>query len=318
MNCAKARIPCIYKAPPPPRRRRKGAREIDIHARLKLYEDALRELGIDPEELENKEAIFSSKAVGGNLDATETDEALNGTIPVGPRRHQNSNDKKEPGVLISGDGKSRYLENGLWTSLKSEFRDSKLLLDESSDEGVEFEDTPSPEAFSPDGESLLFGTHKPATTLRPLHPRPVQIFKLWQTYLDNINPMVKLFHTPTIQQVVLNASGNLDDIPKNAEALIFSIYCIASASLDDAECEAIMGDPKALVMQRFRVGAQHALVNAGFLKTNDLMILQAYVLFLVSFFHAAYRLRFYMSLIILSGVLTKLRCARVMDFQWRS
>jgi hypothetical protein len=281
MNCAKAGVPCIYKAPPPPRRRKRGAQDIDIHSRLRLYEDALRELGIDPAELGNKPNVL--KAAGSGLDTAETDEALNGVIPIGPQKHHTSNANKEPGVLISGDGKSRYLENGLWTSLEGEFQDSKDLLDDTSDEEVlEFGDTPSPEQFFPDGGSLLFGTLKSAATLRPLHPQPVQIFKLWQTYLDNINPLVKIFHTPTIQQIVLNASGNLDDIPKNIEALMFSIYCIALASLGDVECDAIIGEPKSLVMQRFRVGAQHALINAGFLKTNDLVVLQAFVLFLVS------------------------------------
>lgn len=283
MNCAKARVPCIYKAPPPPRRRKKGARDIDIYAKLRLYEDALRELGVDPAELGKEPNFLRPKAADSVLNTDEADEALNGVIPVGPQKYQIPKANNEPGVLISGDGKSRYLDNVLWTSLEGEFRDSKDLLDDSSDEEVlEFGDTPSPEQFFPDGGSLLFGTPKSAATLRPLHPQPVQIFKLWQTYLDNINPIVKVFHTPTVQQIVLNASGNLDDIPKNIEALMFSIYCVALSSLGDAECDAIVGEPKSLGMQRFRVGVQHALVNAGFLKTNDLVVLQAFVLFLVS------------------------------------
>jgi hypothetical protein len=283
MNCTKARVPCIYKTPPPPRRHKKGARDIDIYAKLRLYEDALRELGIDPAQLGKEPNILRPKVVGSGLDTAEADEALNGVISIGLQKHQTSKVNKEPGVLISSDGKSRYLDNGIWTSLEGEFRDSTGLLDESSDEEVlEFGDTSSPEQFFPDSGSLLFGTPKFAATLLPLHPQPVQIFKLWQTYLDNINPIVKVFHTPTVQQIVLNASGNLDDIPKNIEALMFSIYCVALASLGDTECDAIVGEPKSLVMQRFRIGAQHALVNAGFLKTNDLVVLQAFVLFLVS------------------------------------
>ncbi|KAF2794247.1 hypothetical protein K505DRAFT_304315 [Melanomma pulvis-pyrius CBS 109.77] len=132
MNCAKARVPCIYKAPPPPRRRKKGMRDIDIHARLRLYEDALREVGIEPTDLENKPESFWPKARGS---ATGTDAvALDYAIPAGPEKRPVGTITKEAGLLISGNGKSRYLENGLWTSLKGEFRDSKDILDESSDE----------------------------------------------------------------------------------------------------------------------------------------------------------------------------------------
>lgn len=117
---------------------------------------------------------------------------------------------------------------------------------------------------------------------RPLHPQPVQIFKLWQAYLDNVNPIVRIFHTPTVQQMISNATGNLDDLPKNVEALLFAIYFAAVESLSPAECDSILGESKAVVSPRFTAAAQHALVNASFLKTSDLMVLQALVLFLVS------------------------------------
>jgi hypothetical protein len=109
----------------------------------------------------------------------------------------------------------------------------------------------------------------------------VQIFKLWQTYLENIHPLVKVCHTPSIQQVILNASGNLHDLSKPVEALLFAMYSISLNSLGDAECQAIMGEPKSGVTARFRTGIQCALINASFLKTSDTMVLQALVLFLV-------------------------------------
>ncbi|KAF2464233.1 uncharacterized protein BDR25DRAFT_346753 [Lindgomyces ingoldianus] len=274
-NCTKARVKCIYKTPPPPRRRKKGVREIDVHARLRLYEDALRKLGVEPADLEREELH--------KLQVRRASLVENTFFEEDAERAQHGRRNSDAGVLISGDGKSRYLENQLWTSLRGEFRDSKELLEESSEE-EDFQDSSgsSPVAFSNDGSNLLFGIAKSATNLRHAHPQPVQVFKLWQTYLDNINPLVKVFHTPTVQQQILNSSGNLDEIPKNIEALLFGIYCISLGSIGDAECDAIMGEPKAIVTQRFRSAAQHALINANFLKSSDLMVLQAFVLFLLS------------------------------------
>ncbi|KAF2107099.1 hypothetical protein BDV96DRAFT_458280, partial [Lophiotrema nucula] len=273
-NCTKARVPCIYKAPPPPRRKKKGAQDIDTSTRLRLYEDALRKLGVDPADVEKEEIAKTSRKTATT--ATHNDEPR---IPVAKEDRV----RKQEGVLVTSAGKSVYLDNALWTGLTGEFRDSKEILEDSSDDEA-FGDTPytTPEAISSDVTNLLFASTRGTVNLRGLHPQPVQIFKLWQAYLDNINPLSKLFHTPSIQQLVLHATGNLDDLPRNLEALLFGIYCVSLSSLSEVECDTILGDPKDVLAAKFRSGAQHALVNASFLRSNDLMVLQAYVLFLLS------------------------------------
>jgi hypothetical protein len=274
-NCTRARVVCIYKAPPPPRRRKKGIREVDVHAKLRLYEDALRKLGVEPDELVQKEAKKSEKRPSSE----EEEDGAERNDENGPTKGAGSSG----GILVSSeDGKSRYFENTLWTSLKNEFRDShEFLLDDTSsdedDDKIQITTVPMT-MFSEDG-ILLLGTTKTSANLRPLHPSPVQGFRLWQAYLDNVNPLLKLFHTPTLQQLISNASSDLDNLPKNIEALLFAIYCMAVESMNDAECYAIMGELKAVVSQRFKTATQHALVNASFLKTSDLMVLQALVLF---------------------------------------
>ncbi|KAF2680491.1 hypothetical protein K458DRAFT_421427 [Lentithecium fluviatile CBS 122367] len=275
-NCTRARVECVYKAPPPPRRRKKGVRDIDVYTRLRLYEDRLRELGEEPEEVVRKALSKSGKRAsrgGGDEDSDRE-----------PKEETKGIDSKSKGVLVSsGNGKSRYLENTLWTSLGSEFRLSEaLLLDEdtsSDEEETAKRNVPTSLGFPSEDGHLIWGTSKIAANLRPLHPQPVQMFKLWQTYLDNVNPLMKLFHSPTVQQLISNASGRLDNLPKNVEALLFSIYCMAVESMSEAECDAIMGESKTVVSQRFKTATQHALVNANVLKTSDLMVLQALVLF---------------------------------------
>lgn len=275
-NCTKAHLLCVYKAPPPPRRRRKGVRDVDTATRLRIYENALRKAGIDPESLFkdgvlDNNSIVDQAGVNGNVRSRRT---------VTPPDDSNAN---EIGVLVTEHGKSRYLENGIWTSLRSEFRDLKDILDENSDdESSDGRASVAPAAFSSDGSRLLFGSPASSTGLRSLHPQPVEAFKLWQTYLDNINPLIKLFHAPTVQQLISEANGNLDNVPRNVEALLFAIYSISIESLSDRECVAITGAPKETARQQFRSGAQHALINASFLKTSDLMVLQALTLFIVS------------------------------------
>ncbi|PVI05396.1 hypothetical protein DM02DRAFT_99098 [Periconia macrospinosa] len=275
-NCYKARVDCVYKVPPPPRRQKRGLREIDNRARLRIYEDALRKVGVDPEALVKQELDRTKRRA-----SLSTSKAVNDFYEAVLPETVRSELGDDHGLLVSGEGRSRYLENTLWTSLKGEFRDTKEILDDSSSEEDD-DSAVSPPTFSHgSGGNLLFGASKSAA-LNLLHPQPIQIFKIWQIYLDNINPLLKVFHTPSVQQLISSASGHLEDLPRNTEALLFAIYAVSVESLDDSECMDIMNETKATATRRFRAAAQMALINANFMKTSDPIVLQALVLLIAS------------------------------------
>jgi hypothetical protein len=163
-----------------------------------------------------------------------------------------------------------------------QFRDAEDLLQGSSeDEMFEHPITRTYEELGGDGEDLLFG-RKASPNLKSLHPSPVHIFRLWQTFLDNVNPLIKLFHAPTVQQKVLDAAADLENIPKNIEALMFGIYAAATMSMNDEECHKLFDKNKDEVLVHFQSGAKHALRNAGYLRSSDLVVLQAFTLYLVT------------------------------------
>lgn len=138
------------------------------------------------------------------------------------------------------------------------------------------------ESSSLDASFLLLGSPPPSLGRVPLHPQPVQIFKLWQTFLDNVNPLSKVIHAPTLQVKILDATGNLDNLQPNMEALLFAIYTTAICSLSSDECEIIMGEPKTKLFPRFLTATEQALSKASFLESSDLMLLQAFVLLLIA------------------------------------
>ena len=151
-------------------------------------------------------------------------------------------------------------------------------------ESEEDDDSPEMAKNEPNhqAECLLFGQPAPVN-LHSSHPQPLQIFKLWQTCLDNVNPLVKLFHAPTVQQMILEASGNLDKLSTSTEALMFAIYLCATMSLSEEECKSMMGKSRAAIVLRFANAAQQALVNAKVLQSSNMVVLQAFTLFLVRF-----------------------------------
>jgi hypothetical protein len=65
------------------------------------------------------------------------------------------------------------------------------------------------------------------------------------------------------------------------EALMFSIYSSALLCMQVDEVQKYFKDTKSTLLARYRHCAQQALVNAGVLGTSELMVLQAFVLFIV-------------------------------------
>lgn len=131
------------------------------------------------------------------------------------------------------------------------------------------------------GGFLFCGT-VPAKALQRFHPDPVQIFHLWQIFLEGVNPLTKMVHAPTLQQRILEAASDLDAVSRELEALMFAIYYAALMPMHEAEALKIFNAPKKDLLSRYRACAEQALVNARVLGTSDLRVLQAFVIFLVS------------------------------------
>lgn len=130
-----------------------------------------------------------------------------------------------------------------------------------------------------DGFPFVIGGSTSSVT--NLHPPGVQIFQLWQIYLENVNPLLKVTHTPTIQGALIEAAANPAKIAKPLEALMFSIYFIAIISMTENEVRETFQDDKNRLLSKYHHGTQQALINAGFMRSPDLVVLQAYVMYLV-------------------------------------
>jgi hypothetical protein len=120
-----------------------------------------------------------------------------------------------------------------------------------------------------------------APQLLELHPEPKHIFKLWQAFAENVNPLTKVIHTPTLQQRILEMSWNLEAVTRPLEAVMFGVYALAITSMKAADCVQAFGETRPVLLNRYRSGAAQALIAAELHLTRDLEVLQAFVLFLV-------------------------------------
>ncbi|KAJ5102782.1 hypothetical protein N7532_003311 [Penicillium argentinense] len=108
----------------------------------------------------------------------------------------------------------------------------------------------------------IFGICQETVDLSFQQPEPAQIFRLWQIYLDNVDPLLKVTHTQTLQSQVVDAVSVW-------KLLCLGIYCVAVLSLPSGECEVLFDAPKQSLLAKCQSACQQALVNCGFLRSDD-------------------------------------------------
>ncbi|RHZ46910.1 uncharacterized protein CDV56_100354 [Aspergillus thermomutatus] len=121
----------------------------------------------------------------------------------------------------------------------------------------------------------------PSPPLGPLHPSPSVISTIWQTYLDVVDPVLKIFHVPTVQRQVLSLIRGQPILDAPTECLMFAIYYSTFVAMSAAECQREFHEDRTLLLSRYRTGVEHSLLKANFLNSVDMTVLQAFALYLI-------------------------------------
>lgn len=98
---------------------------------------------------------------------------------------------------------------------------------------------------------------------------------LWHKYVENVDPLTKIIHVPTLQPAVEEAASNPDHIPRAFEALLLAIFGAAIMSMSDEECRRVIGKPRAVSRKHYARVTEAALARARVLETTRLHALQA-------------------------------------------
>jgi hypothetical protein len=118
-----------------------------------------------------------------------------------------------------------------------------------------------------------------------LYPSRWQATLLWQTFLNRVDPLVKVIHVPSAQSRIFAAINRPDSVRADVRALLFAVYFAAATALlsDDTQNETVIAD-----LQRFKQGMEISLYHAEFLDAPTITSLQAMVIYQVRygyFFH---------------------------------
>ena len=108
------------------------------------------------------------------------------------------------------------------------------------------------------------------------------MYSLLNTYLENVNPVIKIVHTVSIQKEFQQAAENPEKLQKSTEALMFAIYLVAILSSTEDDCQTLYGEERSVLLSRYKSATEQALTSAQFLGTLDFTVLQAFVIYIVS------------------------------------
>lgn len=269
-NCVKAKAECVVIPPQPPRRRRKKPQERDLISQLKKYETLLAQNGIKFDPISDELKAGDTQAE----DVNDLGQDLSG-LKTSPESTGGAADYMREGV--EGDEKNlRYMP------YFKEYRHTDVPAD-SSDE--EYEGPTIHHAFDTmfgENDGFPFVVGGGPSSITNSHPTAIQIFQLWQIYLNNVNPVLKISHVPTLQNQIIGAGANLAKTPKPLEALMFAIYFMAITSMKDDEVRTTFGEDRSILLSKYQAATTQALVNAGFMRSTELMVLQALFLYLLA------------------------------------
>lgn len=213
-----------------------------------------------------------------------------------PSRASNNTSTEPPveelGRLVVDDTRSYYISNVLWARLRDEIEELRDALDDPMsdvEDGLtdDLDLTSESSLYAPVPRELgsnaaILGFRSLASSLTPLHPPLSQSVALLEVFKQNVAPLVRIFHMPTLLQLYWDAVASVDTVEKNTEALLFAFYYSAVISFRDDQCLAILGVMRSQALRTYRFAVEQALARANLLNTQNLTLLQAAVLYLTA------------------------------------
>ncbi|KAL5085903.1 hypothetical protein Trisim1_009816 [Trichoderma cf. simile WF8] len=260
-SCSRSKAACVYRAPVPSQRHRKRLTQRDLLSKIQELESILDSHGIPFDGLGNSwiPSHWEEKLVRSQTQASP-DSMSSVETAAGAETH--------PLPSVGDDWSQEVLleleeQDGaawLWSELPEILKTPPISHIRQPDEGVE-EKRPTSTNTAPVTPSIFTLDHvsTPPGQLE-LHPDPKHVFRLWQAFADNVNPLTKIIHAPTLQEKIFGAAWTAESTAKPLEATIFAVL---------------------VLLNRYRTGALRALSSTNIFSTRDLEVLQALTLIIM-------------------------------------
>lgn len=110
------------------------------------------------------------------------------------------------------------------------------------------------------------------------------VSQLCGVYLRNVDPVIKILHRPSLSKWLMDGKTYLGypEDHSSVQALKSAVCYAAANTLSEAQCQAMCHTSKSTIVSTYRRRCEVALERADLLSTRCRIILQSFVLYLVS------------------------------------
>ncbi|OKL58231.1 hypothetical protein UA08_06842 [Talaromyces atroroseus] len=282
--CTCAKVQCRYPGPERTKRRSQRGAQVQLGSRLDRLERALGAMTTIPERADpetDARLLGVTDSCGTSTSSPPPPKGLS-TSSVGRSRTAPPENHPTRGLLIQDGASTRYINEAMLSQMleKPAFTSQETELQSAIS-------TPDSRT-SVENRTPSFGFHGMisapcvyATNYASLYPSRGQAARLWQVYLNNVNPIMRLLHIPTTQSSFFSAINDYTEVAPDFKALLFAIYFAAVTSLDDSEVNLILGQDRQSAVNAYQQGMEVNLHAASFLDSPTITSLQALSIYLM-------------------------------------
>ncbi|KNG89152.1 C6 transcription factor [Aspergillus nomiae NRRL 13137] len=258
-TCARSNVTCRYPGSEKTKRRAPNVGLNEVAARLARLERAVSAIvGAD----EGITVPSSSGSGPASTDRTAVDQQVRD--PYAARE----------GFLVTSGPSARYINESFLSHVLEKEKELQTVIESplSASGGST--------VFSPlRAEGLLLNPQHAISDVAELYPSRWEATQLWQVYLNNVNPLMRVVHIPTLLPKVYNAINAPSDVPADLSALLFAIYFAATTSLLSINEGDFLGGQKHAALQKYQRGLEVSLYNSSFLDSPTMTSLQAMAIY---------------------------------------
>ncbi|KAN0091771.1 Fungal specific transcription factor domain containing protein [Hyaloscypha variabilis] len=184
--------------------------------------------------------------------------------------------ESSPEELLVQDGESsRYINEIILSRILDEERELQAVMRSSCVNSIRARKT-----WSSDLGGIFHGFNLSMTDVQSCYPSKWHALQLWQTFLNNVDPIIKILHIPTAQATIYTAINNPGNAEDDLNALLFAIYFAATTSLSTADASSLLGQDRSTTLTKFKQGLEYFLAGTNIFDSPSMRSLQAMTIYI--------------------------------------
>ncbi|OKL59820.1 hypothetical protein UA08_04718 [Talaromyces atroroseus] len=193
-----------------------------------------------------------------------------------------------PSPAVSGSTTdSRPVAPQFWSNVMTEIHGVQGMVSEDTDDEDDRVEEHEKPFRTPTSSSYLMGLSLGRLgRLHSLSLRPSRAVTdaLCDIFLNHVDRIIKVLHRPSLKQHLLDGTPypTCKDSPNAENALDTAVFYAAVASMTDRQCQQLFQCARMDVLPEYQSACETALERADLMRTTDITVLQAFVLYLVA------------------------------------